>query len=96
MVNLSERKVVAFFVGENVNLPQLSAVAHSCRNGAGGYSDCIEYAINVSSLQQTSDGFVPSFRGLKNPDLMLLLYLRSDTIVGVRVFKYRTLITRRG
>lgn len=96
MVKLSERKVVAFFVGENVDLPRLSAVAHSCRNGAGGYSDCIEYAINVSSLQQTNDGFVPSYRDLKNPDLMLLLYLRSDTIVGARVFKYRTLIYPEG
>ena len=49
MVVLSERKVVAFFVGENVDLPRLSAVAHSCRNGVGDYSDCIEYAINVFS-----------------------------------------------
>jgi len=96
VVVLSERKVVAFFVGENVDLPRLSAVAHFCRNGVGGYSDCIEYAINVSGLRQTSDGFAPSYRDLKNLDLMLLLYLWSGTIVGARIFKYRTLIYPEG
>ena len=47
-----------------------------------GYSDCVEYVVNVSNLRQTSDGFAPSYRELHNPDLMLLLYIRADTIVG--------------
>ena len=96
MVDLSERKVVAFFVGEKVDLLRLSAVTYTCRNGAEGYSDCVEYAINVSNLRQTSDGFAPSYRDMNNPDLMLLLYIRSDTLVGARVYKYRTLIYPEG
>lgn len=88
--------MVAFFVGEKVNSLQISSVAHARRRGTGDYKGCVECAINISELRQAGDAFVRSYRELKNLDLMLLLYLKGETIVGIRVFKYKTIIYSEG
>lgn len=92
----SEREVVAFFVGEKVNSLRISSVAHICCEATGDYKDCVECAINISELRQAGDEFVRSYRELKNLDLMLLLYLKGETIVGIRVFKYKTIFYPEG
>lgn len=96
MVGRSEREVVAFFVGEKVNSLRISSVAQACRRGTGDYKDCVECAINISELRQAGDAFVRSYRDLKNLDLMLLLYLKGEAIMGIRIFKYKTIFYPEG
>lgn len=92
MVELFEREVVAFFAGKKVNPLRVSSILYNSRQGYGNYHDCVEYVINISELEENSGTFKRAYRNLKNLDLMLFIYLNYNTIKGVRILKYKTLI----
>ena len=96
MVKLSEREVVAFFIGKRVNSLRLSSIASACHQGNQNYKDCVEHIVNISELRWNTNSYIRTYRDMKNTDLMLLLYLIEDTIIGVRIFKYKTIIYPEG
>lgn len=87
-----EQKMIAEFVGNKLNEFRLAMVLSSIQAGAGNYQDCQEGLIHLSELRKTKGTFVCAYRELKRINLMLLVYLKDDRIVGARILKYKTLL----
>ena len=83
MGHLTEREMVAFFVGKKANLLRLASIAIKRQQGSGNYSDCTEYAVRIPLPQPITQK--------KSRNLTLFLYVKDSIVLGARISKHSIL-----